>query len=131
MLKRTGPIALIALSTLLMPQGSVEAQTAAPAALQGCLANVYCTMGLVVIGGISYWSITQNGHTQTLPVQHGGYLEDPEGQTEEWEDRIWANSLDQAIRKCRAYAGANGVAYVGVSHWGGNAYTCRVRTYST
>lgn len=109
----------------------VEAQTA-PTAVTTCLTNAYCRVATVIIGGLYYWAVTQNGQTTHYPYTgegEPGHLEDPEGDTEEWSDRIWAGSSGNAEAQCRQYAQNNGVIYVKVEHLGGRAYNCVVRTY--
>ncbi|MBD1995254.1 hypothetical protein H6G00_01240 [Leptolyngbya sp. FACHB-541] len=132
MIKRTSKPTAIALSTLLiaslLPQ-KVQAQAAAPAAVQTCLTNAYCTVVVVVIGGLSYWAVTQDGQTQHFPVEEGEYLEEPEGTTEDWEERIWAGNPNEAVRRCREFAIANQVIYRGVEQMSGRAWRCKVRTY--
>lgn len=93
---------------------------------------------IVVVGGITMWLVTYaNGeqlyfnYEDLLPTSYGepGHLEDPEGDTEEWSDRIWATNDRQAGERCRAYAARNGVVYVRHRQLGGNAYECVVRNY--
>jgi hypothetical protein len=63
----TTRVTAIALSTTLiaaiLPNPRADAQMALPAGAQGCLSNAYCAIGLIVLGGITYWSVTQGGAT--------------------------------------------------------------------
>jgi hypothetical protein len=129
--RRFGAIALTTLLLLpALPSRKAAAQgAAAPAAVQSCLSNAYCTAVLVVIGGVTYWSVTQNGETQYYPSEEGEYLEDPEGETEDWEERIWARDRTEAARRCRQFAINNQVVYRDVEQIRGNAWRCKVRTY--
>lgn len=129
--RRLGAIALTTILILpALPSREAAAQaTAAPAAVQSCLTNAYCTVALIVISGISYWAVTQNGETQYFPSEEGEYLEDPEGTTEDWEERIWAGDATEATRRCREFAHANQVVYRGVEQIRGRAWRCKVRTY--
>jgi hypothetical protein len=112
----------------ILPEPPAQAQ-ATPTAVTACLSNAYCAAAVVVIGGLSYWAVTQGGITNYYPYEEGEILEDPEGESEEWSDRIWANSPSEAQRKCREYAHQNGAIYVRYRRYGqGNAYECVVRT---
>jgi len=126
------PLLTFALTLIaLFPAGQAEAQ-AEIGAVQTCLSNPYCTAGLVVIGGITYWSVTQNGQTTYHPYSGEGepeHLEDPEGETEEWTDRVWANDEMSAANQCRAYGHRVGAVFVKVRPLRGRAYECTFRTY--
>lgn len=123
------PIPLILVLQGVIPL-RVEAQTANPAVVNACYSNAYCLAVTVVVGGILYWSITQDGETRYYDTSgYQVYLEDPEGESERWSDYIWADNLAQAQRLCREYAQSVGAVYVEVRRVGrGSRYECRMRS---
>jgi hypothetical protein len=124
--QRATAIALtLPLIAAILPQRPAQAQ--ATAILQGCLSNVYCTIALVIIGGISYLSVSQDGQTE-----YYSYTEDPENDSEAWYDYIWADSQTQAIQRCQRYANEKGLIYVTVKRAGssGQRWECYVRPYA-
>lgn len=109
-----------------------QAQTyaiASPGIVQACLSAPACIVSTAVLSGATYLVFRLNG--QTWRIETPGWTEDPDAPASEvWEDRIWADSFQDAQRKCRLYAAQNQVVYVGVRHVGrGKAYICRVRSY--
>jgi hypothetical protein len=125
-------IGTVALTTILITVNlpvdqRVEAQ-AIPAPVAVCQSNPACIVGSVIIGGILYYTVTQQGHTQRLNSE-GEYLEDAEGESEDWSDYIEAGSLANAEANCRLYAQRAYAVYVRVRSVSGNRYECFFRTY--
>ncbi|MEP0923458.1 hypothetical protein [Leptolyngbya sp. ST-U4] len=116
--------AIVSCQVITTTTTAAQAQTAAAAA---CAANPYC-IGTVVVGGILYL-VLSNG-TQIPYSGTGGYLEDPEGSSEDWSDYVWADSLEQAQVQCQQYAINAGAVLVQVVQRGnGKRYECKFRTY--
>ncbi len=69
----------------------------------------------------------------TIPPIHP-ILEDPEAKTEEWEDDVFANSLEEAESKCRQKAesitqtGKTLVVSLGAKQVKGKLYKCKFRS---
>jgi hypothetical protein len=119
--KTTAISLVVVVSITTIQQPTTTAQAAVPAFVQTCLSNPYCAAAAVILGGATYWGLTQNGDTSY-------YTEDPEAADDEWFDYIWADSGGEAIRKCRQYADNNGVIYLRVRKVGrGKKYECIVR----
>ena len=128
---------LLTLSLLSVPSLSLVAQSfkpvnanpAARAIVQACISNPQCTVLVVTIGGVAYHQLTQYGQTRWIPL--APMLDDPEETKIDWWDYIWADSLQEAERKCREYAARNGVEYVRTtkptSRLTGKRYECHVR----
>jgi hypothetical protein len=58
----------------------------------------------VIVGGITYWVVTQNGESQRFPIEDTPpYLEDPEEHSQEWEDDVFADD-QTAAAQCRQLA---------------------------
>lgn len=102
---------------------NAQAQTAAAAA---CASNPYC-IGTVVIGGMLYLVLSNGSRVPYGGT--GGYLEDPEGNTEDWSDYIWADTPGQAQAQCQQYAINAGAVLVQVVQRGNKRYECKFRTY--
>lgn len=84
-----------------------EANPLAIPAAGGCIASVGCVIGVVIVGGVVYWVITENGRTDQVAIGPAiPVIDDPEAETEQWEEYIWAESQAQAERKCEAIAEA-------------------------
>lgn len=124
----------IALTTILIAVGLprpqlVQAQ-AIPYPVQLCYATPACIVGSALVGGVLYYTVTQGGHTTRFPME-GEYLENPEGDTEEWDYPLLADNPQQAEALCRAYAQRVGAVYRGVQRRSssGRTYDCQLRTY--
>lgn len=112
-------------STQLMTIGTANAQTAAAAA---CASNPYC-VGTIVVGGVLYL-VLSNG--SRVPYQGtGGYLENPEGSSDEWTDYVWGGDFSEGRARCQQIAQTHGVVLENVVQVGRNRYECRFRTYRT
>jgi hypothetical protein len=129
-MRKIGTIALttILIAVNLPADQRVAAQSSIPAPVTACQSNPACIVGSIIIGGILYYTVTQGGHTQTLRSE-GEYLEDPEGESEDWSDYIEAGSLANAEANCRLYAQRAYAVYVRVRRVSGNRYECLFRSY--
>jgi hypothetical protein len=112
---------VVGITTIQQP--TTTAQAAAPAFVQTCLSNPYCAAFAVILGGVTYWGLTQDGGTSY-------YTEDPEATEDEWFDYIWADNDSQARERCRTYADSNGAIYLRVRKVGRGKYECIVRPYA-
>jgi hypothetical protein len=123
-------VGTIALTTILMavnlPVDQRVAAQAIPAPVAACQSSPACIVGSVILGGVLYYTVTRNGQTQRY---EGEYLEDPEGESEDWSDYIEAGSLSNAEVNCRLYAERAYAVYVSVRRVSGNRYECYFRSY--
>lgn len=126
-------VAAIALSVpfvvSIVPQ-RVEAQ-AIPIPVVVCFTNPVCVVTSVIVGGVAYWVITQNGQSHQFQYGEGEYLEDPEAEVEEWSNPILADSQQQADSVCRDYAQRNGAVFIKAQRrsQSGRTYDCYFRSY--
>lgn len=114
----------IALPSIVPP---AQAQTM-PASVAACYSIPACRVTTVIIGGITYWVVTQNGQQQHFPMDSGEYLEDPEGTSEEWEDDVFADNRTVAAQ-CRLLAQQYGAVYVRHYRLNRAKFRCVFRTY--
>ena len=82
-------------------QAEATPAVAAPVAI-ACISNPACVLGVLIIGGILYFTVTQGGQT----VRVNAMIDDPEALTEEWPEEVWAFSRGAAQDKCEALAEA-------------------------
>src|SRR6476619_2766354 len=109
------------------------ANPAAIPAVTACAASVYCAIGVAVVGGVTYWTLTHNNQQPILvPLQP--MVVDPEEPIEEWDEGILADSPEQAARKCRALAKGYGLDLISVKRPSkikkgqSQRYECKFRT---
>ena len=103
--------------------------TATPAmapSIVACLSNPYCFIGIAIVGGVVYWELQQNGKTQWIPL--APILDNPDAQSEEWTDYVWADDLVQAKRKCQGLAQGWKIQFLKVRKVGnGKKFECTFR----
>ena len=107
MIKR---LTAISASTILfvsvMPRKAQANPTAIPAAA-ACIASVTCVIGVVVVSGVVYWVITENGRRQQVPIGTAmPVIDDPDAAVQTWDDYVWAEDEAAARQKCQAIAEA-------------------------
>jgi hypothetical protein len=101
--KVRGAVALTLLSSLVVgPSTQVRANPAALPAAAACVASVGCIVTVAAVAGITYWVLTTNGEEVRIPVL--AYTPDPDQEIEDWEDYVWADNEQQALRKCNFLA---------------------------
>jgi hypothetical protein len=86
-------------------------------------APILALIALITLG-IGYWFITP-AHQQSSIV--GPYLEDPEGEAEEWFDYEWGDTEAEAKRKCQQFADNNGISLTDVTQVGRKKWRCQYR----
>ena len=97
------PVALVLTATL--STSLIRPATAMPVVsplIAACLSNPYCLIGVAVVGGVVYWELQQNGRKQWILL--APILDNPDAQSNEWTDYVWADDLAQANRKCQGLA---------------------------
>jgi hypothetical protein len=123
----------IALTTVFLavnlPRQRVEAQAVLPAPVAACAAiPTVCIVGTLIIGGITYFTVMEGGSTEVYS-EEGEYLEDPEGESEDWSDYVSARDEAAAQRVCADYARRAYAVLKGVRRVRGQTYECQFRTY--
>jgi hypothetical protein len=84
------------------PAVEVRANPVAVPAVAACVASVGCVVTVVAIAGITYWVLSTDGQELQIPVLT--YTPDPDQESEDWEDYVWADNEQQARRKCALLA---------------------------
>ncbi|MBP0017009.1 MAG: hypothetical protein J7647_05545 [Cyanobacteria bacterium SBLK] len=91
------------LSSLARP---ARADAAIPMTVLACLSNPYCAVSVVLVGGYLYWQLRDSRNLIIIPVPVGvnphSVLTDPEENVDDWDEPVYADSIEEARRKCEA-----------------------------
>jgi hypothetical protein len=119
-MRKTTAIALItalALTQLSPPKAQAQGVLVIPEAA-----------AIVIIGGIAYyvWTNSEGLREQVaVPSSSMPMIDNPDEQSSEEWDYIWADDYNQAVRRCREYVENNGGTYVRVVEKPGSTrYEC-------